>query len=502
MKKILNVNLQEGNPTTLHPHLGVDLRSRCLFLALYEPLMRRNSEGTLEFAAAESVDVNSTQTIYTFHIRDQKWSNGKPVTAQHFANAWKYALKPNSPCIRADLYYSIKNARKVKTGVLPFEELKISTPDEKTLVVELEHPTPYFLDLTATSFYAPLYEASEKEPTVFNGPFMLANWAHDRNLSFSKNPSYWDKNTVQLDEINFSMVKDPMTALVMFEKGEIDVVGDPFSSLPFDAIPSLAKSGKLQSRMISRIFYILINTNHPVLKSKALRKALSLSIDRKQLTQHLCYGEVPTYTHIPINLSTLNPKDVPNQADEAGQLFDQALKELDLTRENFPKITINFANLSGQKSLMEFVQEEWRKNLGIKTELICSDWNMHLAALRKKDYQIGTIHLATLYQDPTFYFELFRDKNVASNYSGWEQASYRELLESAETTIDANKRNLILQQAEKQLLDEMPVIPVFTQTLQYLVRQGVKIVILDTGVYDFKWTRITPQEDLAIQKES
>lgn len=491
MIKRINLNLQEGNPTTLHPHLGIDLRSRCLFLSLYEPLMRRNSEGRVECAAAEKVDVNATQTIYTFHIRDHQWSNGVPVTSYHFANAWKYALKPTSPCVRADLYYPIKNARKVKTGVLPIEELKISTPDEKTLIVELEHPTPYFLDLVATSFYAPLHEATEKEPQVFSGPFVLGKWQHDRCLTFIKNQNYWDKSAVQLDEINFCMVKDPMTALIMFEKGELDVVGDPFSTLPFDSIPALAATGKLESQMISRIFYILINTNIPYLKSKALRKALSQSIDREELTQHLCIGEIPTYTHIPIALSTLKEKVSQNNREQAIQLFEEALKELNLTREEFPKIKINFANLSGQKSLMEFVQEQWRKNLGIKSELVCSDWNSHLARLRKKDYHIGTIHLATLYQDPMFYFDLFRDKSVASNYSGWENANYREHLEKIDATVDLNKRDQLLQLAERQLLDEMPVIPVFTQTLQYLVRKGVNIVILDTGVYDFKAFKVS-----------
>ena len=93
-RKKLTLNLQEGNPPSFHPYVGVDLRSRCLYLALYEPLMRRDPQGVLAPAAAKSVHVDATQTIYTFRLRPQQWSNGEPVTSYHFAQAWKYALDP------------------------------------------------------------------------------------------------------------------------------------------------------------------------------------------------------------------------------------------------------------------------------------------------------------------------------------------------------------------------------------------------------------------------
>ncbi len=233
----MTINLQEGEPHSLNPYVGVDLRSRCIYLGLFEPLMRKNSQGILEFAAAKSLEIDPTQKIYTFHIRPHFWSNGAPVTSSHFANAWRYALSPSSYCIRSDLFYSIKNGEKVKKGELPLEDLKIFTPDEQTLVVELDHPTPFFLDLTATSFFSPLYAIAEAEPKIFNGPFIVGDHVPDQKLTFVQNPHYWDADSIQLQEIYFTMVRDPMTALAMYEKGDLDVVGDPFSSLPLDAIP-------------------------------------------------------------------------------------------------------------------------------------------------------------------------------------------------------------------------------------------------------------------------
>ena len=489
LEKKLTLNLQEGNPPTLNPYVGIDLRSRCLYLALYEPLMRRNAKGVLEPAAADKVEVDSTQTIYTFHLRPQTWSNGEAVTSSHFAEAWKYALNPKSLAPRADLFYLIKNAEKVKKGELPIEAVKISTPDKETLVVELEYPAPYFLDLTASSFFAPLYSVLEKEPSCFNGPFIVGKWVQDREFVLRQNPLYWDLKSVQLKEVCFTMVKDPTTALAMYEKGELDLVGDPFSSLPFDAIPTLMKSGQLKTKLISRIFYILLNTNSFPFQNKSIRKALGLSLNRSELTKHLFFGEVPALSHLPKTLSMVDNDKLEHPKEESKALFEKGLKELQLTRETFPKIVFSYANLSGQKKFAEFVQGQWKENLGIDIDVVCSEWNIHVVNLRNKNYQMGTIHLTTLYQDPLFYLNLFRDKKNFSNYSGWEDPSYRALLEKSEKTTDKNSRNQFLEQAERVLFDEMPVIPIFTQNLQYLIRNNIDLVILDVGVYDFKWTR-------------
>lgn len=488
LKKV-TLNLQEGDPPSLHPCIGVDLRSRCLELALHEPLMRRNSEGLLEPAAAMSVEIDPSQRIYTFHLRPHLWSNGERVTADHFVQAWRYALDPQSPCVRSDLFYPITHAERVKKGELPPEQLKISAPDEMTFIVELDHPTPYFLDLTASSFFAPLYRATQEEPTVFSGPFVIKEHIADLKLVYGKNPYYWDRDSVQLDEVVFTMVKDPLTALAMYEKGEIDLVGDPLSSLPFDAIPALDRSGRLHKKLISRIFYLLINNTAAPFTEPLIRKALSLSLDRNALVEHLFFGEHPTLTLLPDNLS-LNSARYRKSDEDPKALFEQGLKNLGIAREAFPKVVFSYAELSGQKKLGEFVQEQWKEKLGIETELICSEWNVHVSRLRTRAFQIGTLHLTTHYQDPMFYFDLYRDDQSRSNYCGWEHPKFRALLEESERTLDPQKRRKHLEEAEWLLYNEMPVIPLFTQNLQYLVQDRLNLVISDLGIYDFKWTRV------------
>ena len=482
----ITINLQEGDPPTLNPYVGVDLRSRCLFLALYEPLMRKNEDGSLSYAAAESVDIDPSQKIYTFHLRTQRWSNGELVTSRHFADAWKYALTPGTPCIRADLFYPIQNAEQVKKGELPMDALKLFTPDDSTLVVELDYPIPYFLELTATSFFAPLYELNEKDPTCFNGPFTLSERTRDVSLTLSKNPLYWDANSVRLDQVVFTLVKDPMTAYSLFERGEIDVIGDPFSSLPIEVLPSLDASGRLRSKLISRIFYLLLNTTAPPFDNAKFRKALSFSIDRAAVTKDLFYGELATFSCIPKTLSLLEEEAL--KIEDPRRLLEEALLEMGLTRETLPKITLSYAELSGQKRFAEFIQQEWGEKLGIEIDVVGSQWNTHIVNLRKRNYNIGTFHFTTLYQDPMFYFEFFKDARALGNYTGWEHPEVMGLIEQSNRSIDPKERKEMMARIERKIFDEMPAIGLFTQNLQYLVQEGVNLVISDLGIYDLKKT--------------
>lgn len=487
--RTLTLNLQEGDPPSLNPYVGVDLRSRCLYLNLFEPLMRRQADGSLEYAAASHVDIDPSQTIYTFTIRPHRWSNGEEVTSHHFENAWKYALTPLSRCYRADLFYPIKNAEKIKKGELPLAALGVTCLDNQTLKIELEHPTPYFLDLTASSFFSPLFHAGDEEPSCFNGPYTVDIKIPEQKLILKQNPYYWDKASLDYEQICFTMVRDPMTALAMFEKKELDLVGDPFSALPLEAIPSVENSGHLHHRLISRIFYLLINNTTYPLDNRNLRRALALSLDRKQIAEHLFLGETPTCSLLPRTLSSLEETVFECSDELALAYFEKALEELNITRETFPKIVFSYAELSGQKRLAEFVKEEWKKKLGIDIDIVCSEWNVHIHNLRNGKYTMGTLHLTTLYQDPMFYFDLFRERDSLCNYCHWEHPDFQNLIKELEQTTDNQRRKELLQEAELCLFEHMPAIALFTQNLQYLMQDHVKMAITDLGIYDFKTSK-------------
>lgn len=488
--QVVKINIQ-GDPTSLHPHLGIDLNCRCLQKAVFEGLTRLNACGIPELAGAEKIETSDDQLRYTFTLRSYKWSNGEEVKAKHFADAWKAGIAKNSSCLRADLFYPIKNAKPAKKGEVSIDEVGIYVVDDKTLVVELEHPTPYFLDLTSNPLFAPLYDASET-PTVFNGPFIVESWEHERQLALVANPYYWDRKNVRLKEIEVMMVKDSHTALLMFEKEEIDWMGGPFTMLPLDSIPHLEKKGKIQSKKICGVYWLSCNTKEYSLSSAKIRKALSYSINRKVISQHVLHGETPSRSVTP-PLSLLDEKDLYADGDiaKAQKLFNEGLKELNLTKETFPPLKFSHSDVPGQKPLMEAIAREWEKTFGIKVELQGSEWNVFFANLGTRQFQIGGCIYYFLYNDPSYPLEFFKDITHRYNSPQWENKEYQRLLELAQSETNSEARREHLKKAEKILLDEMPVIPLYIVNNKYLVNDRVKnVFISDLGHVDFKWAYV------------
>lgn len=485
--QILKLNNQ-GDPTSLNPHLGIDLNCRTLQKALYEGLTRIK-EGQPTLALAEKVDIDPTHTIYTFTLRNTTWSNGEPVFASHFETSWKRALNPTSACLRADLFYPIKNAKKAKKGLISLSEIGVKALDEYTLVVELEHPTPYFLNLLSLPLYSPLYK-DETEPTVFNGPFILKEWEHDRSLNLVKNPLYWDQESVQLAEISISLVKDPNTVLLMYEKGEIDWMGSPFTLIPVDVIPQVQDKSYYNSQPVAGVYWLSCNTEAFPLNSPNIRKALSLSLDREQIASNVLFGETPSSRLLPLNmhLAADAASSLKMDLPLARKYFQMGLKELHLTEETFPALVLSHSDIAGQKKLAELLADQWKKNLNLAVEIDATEWNTFFSNLQTRQYQIGGCIWYSVIDDPIYSLEFFKEKTHRCNASQWENVAYKNLLDCADQETDLVKRREYLHQAEQLLLDEMPVIPLFVAHYKYLLREHVKgIYISPMGLVDLKW---------------
>ncbi len=208
----------------------------------YEGLMRRGFNGELVPGVAESYEVSPDHKTYTFHLRPSKWSNGDKVTAHDFEYSWKRIINPALPTTGTLNFYPIKNVEAIVKNEKKLEEVGIRAIDENTLVVELEHPAPYFLESTACASYAPMHQMAAR---VSNGPFMVQEWREGQSLTLLKNPNYWDEEKVRLPGIHVQMIVDSMTNLLLYKKGNLDWVGKPLSGIPFEAIPTMRKEKKL-----------------------------------------------------------------------------------------------------------------------------------------------------------------------------------------------------------------------------------------------------------------
>ncbi|MBY0529359.1 MAG: peptide ABC transporter substrate-binding protein [Rhabdochlamydiaceae bacterium] len=488
----LQLNFQEGDPLSLNPHVGIDLRCRAIERLLFEGLTRVDSKGECQLAAAEHVELSLDQLTYTFKLRPHLWSNGEKVTAHQFEASWKEALKPDGLCARSDLFYIIKNAKAAKLGNVPLEDIGVSALDEHTLTVTLENPAPYFLDLLTHPIFSPLY-SFESEPTVFNGPFSIQEWKRDVALQLQANPNYWDLEHVGSSGIQFSFVKDPMTVLSLFEKGEIDFIGDPMTTLPLDALSSSSFQKRLMYQDVARTYWIYVNTEKFPYNCVKIRRALAYALDRKMLTDHIFQGCLPHKSPVPRNLSLLNDEAIYADADvkSACQLFEEALLDLGLTRETLPQVILSYSTISGQKTLAEAIQQRWKEVLGIDVAIEGSEWSVLASYFNNGKFQMGGVLRSAVYNDPLYHLEIFKNKEFPYNASFWENEQYQQWLNLASLAPDTMTRLDYLRNAERLLVEEMPVIPIFVDTYKFMTNRNLQGFIIDkSGCIDFKQARI------------
>ncbi|MBB64499.1 MAG: ABC transporter substrate-binding protein [Waddliaceae bacterium] len=490
-----------SEPPTLDPRETGDATSSDVLRHLFDGLTRIGPDGDIDLAVAEKFEMSSDGLIYTFYLKSTRWNDGSPVTALDFSESWKTVLDPSFPAQMAYQLYVIKNADKVKSGELPVEDLGVEILNSHTLRVSLESPTPYFLELLSTSPFLPVHHhiakrnpdwARDAKPDfVSNGPFYLNKWKHQNELVLKKNPHYWDKDSVTLKKIVMSMIEDSNTELQLFQSGELDWAGKPISiGLPTEAIPSLHAEGILQIQKTASTYFYIFNTTQFPLNNRKLRKALSYALNRQSIVDNISQaGEMIALSLVPPSMSLREKgylKD--QQSKEAQKLFAEALKELKLTEETFPALHLSYNTSDGHQKIAQAVQEQWREVLGIDISLDNFEWKVYLDKLQKRDFQIGRLGWVADFNDPVTFLEMYEEGDNPINHTGWENVRYAALLQRASQTVNIERRKNLLHEAEKILMDEMPIAPLYFHTNAYLKHEQLKgVVFSPIGHVDFKW---------------
>lgn len=499
----LKINFQ-FEPLSLDPRYGFDSKSQTIIKSLFEGLTRMGLDGNIHPAMAESITISEDQKIYDFTLRDCFWTNGLPVTATDFAYTWKSVLSSHSACPLADLFYPIKNARKAKENAECLNEVGIYVIDDKTLRVELEHPAPYFLHLLSNPlFFAvcqkvdlidPEWSRKTEQGFVCNGPFILKTWQSEQQMVLEKNMAYHDQKAVQLAHIHISFVKDPYTSLLMFEKGEIDWMGEPFCKIPLEALPALIATHQLRIRPYAGLYWLECNTERFPLNSPNIRKALAFAIDRKSLVDYVLIGQKVAFSVVPEMMCVLKEEEyfLGDDLQKAKEYFELGLKELGITREQFPSIKLSYSTIPGYRAVAEALQQQWENRLGIQVDLECFfEWGVYLSNFSKRDYQIAQIGWTSFYNDPIYNLQVFRYRSNVNNWTSWENGAFQALLNKADYETSPLARDAYLREAEKILIDEMPIIPLSYQTCKYIKKDNVKnLLVSDLGEVDFKWTSV------------
>jgi len=487
----LRLNFQGGDVPSLHPHVFQGhMRGRALGKLLFETLTRLDNQGNVLLTGAESVEISPDFKHFLFYLRPHKWSDGSAVTAFQYEEAWKQAIAPGSDCPRADLFYLIKNAEEAKKGIVSLDEVGVKALDARTLSVELAYPASFFLELMVQPIFAPI--SNESEPTKFNGPFFITERQRGDHLSLKSNPQFWNHKEVQLDTINIYFVDDAMSAFFMYEKGQLDWIGEPLGRLLPEVLLNMQqKNQPVYQRAVARVHSVFFNTQHPCLKSLSIRKALSSVVDPHLVTQHILIGEIPLFTPLPRTLSILS-NDPKNSGIENGKkLFQEGLNELGISLKDMPPLIISYSYARERKQLAEYLKEVWEKTFDISIQLKSVEWNILRSQLEKGQFQISGCNITSVYRDPLEMLEGF-EGNTENNFSQWFSSEYHDLISLAKNEVDPKKRNSLLKKAEKMLQDQITFIPISSCVHSYIHPPNLQNISFDhAGCVDFSYASFT-----------
>ncbi len=494
----LRLNLH-SEPPTLDPRKATDTVSVSILNLCFEGLTRRTPDGKVIPAVAESFEISPDKKTYTFILRDAKWSDGKPITAHDFEMTWKTMLDPSFPCEFASDLYIIKNARIAKSNLGSLNEVGIQAVDDKTLIVQLEHPVPYFLDALAThSFFATPTHITTTYPNwtdahyVGNGNFVLKEWRHRDTILLEKNPQYWDRENIKLERVTFALIEDESTELTMYENGELDWAGYPLSNLPTEALPSLEKQGKLHNFAISGTYYYVFNTKEFPFTNANIRKAFSLAINRRSIVDNVTQmKQIPAMSLVPPTIWNVTPYFKDNDLAEARRLFELGLQELGITASDLPPLHLSYNTVVGHHKIAQAIQEQWHQAFGVQVKLENKEWKVFLDELTHHKFQIARMGGLANVNDPMTFLDYYRYLSNSNNLAQWSNLKFTQLLDEADVTLDEAKRFTLLREAEKVFIDEMPIAPIYFYNGNYLKKSYVKgIHLSDLNNLDLKWAYV------------
>lgn len=493
-------------PTSLlDPRIGTDRTSGIVIKMLYEGLMRIDPSGKPAHAVSESVEISPDQRRYIFTLRKSTWTNGTQVTAYDFEYAWKKVLDPQFKTPFAYLFYPIKNAESVKILQKSVDELGVFARDEYTLEVQLEHPAPYFLELCAHWIYSPLCKEVDQlhpgwayygdDTYVSNGPFRLAKWRRNSEIQVLKNPLYWDSEAVRINQIDISIVEDPQRALSLYQRGELDWIGEPLSEIPPEAFKISDYEGKIVSHPIAALHWYSLNVNAVPFTSKKCRQALAIALNRQEMVDKLFSGlEKCAYSILPPGLSQQkDPYFQDGNPEKARALFEEGLRELNLTAKDLPPFMITCCDQEIHRSIALVAAEQWKNVLGIDVKIEVFKWERFMEKCGQHDYQIMGITWYCWVYDPSYILQQLKSQSHEMNFSQWHSAAYTASLDKALNCTDKRARLELMHKAETIVMEELPIIPLFYYTFKYMKKDYLDNIYLShLGQIDFKWASINP----------
>ncbi len=468
-----------------------------------EGLYRLGKNSKVENALATDTKVSKDGKTWTFTLRDSKWSNGDKLTAKDFVYSWRRTVNPKTASQYAYLFEGIHNATQISAGKAPVNSLGVKAEGDNKLVVTLDKRIPYFKLLMGFPLFFPqnqkVVEANgskygtSSKTTAFNGPFVQKGWTGS-NLSWKlvKNKNYWDKKNVKLDAINYSVQKTPSTAYNLYQSNKLDA-----TILDSQQTKNLKHQKGYTLRDTAATFYLQFNQKKKIFQNADLRRAISMSINRKALGSALGGANTPATSLTSKGVVNHDGKDwsevvgdkknAAYNPTEAKKLYKKALKELGVKNVSFTILSDDTD--SGQKTT-ETLQSQLEENLkGMKVSVANVPFKTRLNRSTSGNFDVVVSGWSADFADPISFVDLFTSKN-AQNNGKWSNSQYDKLIADSKTTADTTKRWDDLEKAEKILLSDEGIAPLYYKTEAWLVRPDIKGIVYNGAGLNYNFETV------------
>ena len=466
-----------AEPPTLDWTLATDSISFNLLTNLMEGLTQYNADLEAIPAVAKRWEFSEEGKVITFYLRDDVfWTDGKPVTAGDFEYSWKRLLNPATAAQYAYFLFDIENAAEFNSGkITDPSQVGVRAISPLVLEVRLKKPVVYFPSITTfmvtfpqrqdiVNKYGDLW--TEPEHIVTNGPFILAEWKHEYKLILKANDRHYEGRPA-IDKVLVYVVKEPTTALTLFETGELDIL-----ELPPVAIPHYKNDPQYTSKPQLRGYYYGFNVKKPPFDDVRVRQAFAHAIDRSRFPAILKGGEIPTSSWIPKGMFGYNPDiGLKFNPEKAQQLLASAGYP---DGKGFPATQAMFNTENRNLLIAEFLQAQWKQHLKVNIEFESQEWKVFLSRLEIDAPAMFRLGWGADFPDPDNFMNLFISTS-GNNRLRWANARYDELVAAGPIIRDPKKRQALYDEAQTILTEtDAAMIPLFIQVQNMLVKPHVK----------------------------
>lgn len=471
-----------SEPRSLDPQMVMG-NTTALINDMFEGLLSVDAAGEVRPGLAAHHEVSPDGLTYTFHLRDGlKWSDGKPITAEDVLFTYRRSVDPRVAARGGRALFRVVNFREVLSGKRPLEDLGVSAPDAKTIVIRIDKPAPYLPELIGSSSLVIVpkhvvekYGAKWTAPGTIavSGAYTLKEILPNTSVTLVKNPNYWDAGQVKIEQVVYYGIEKPATALTRFRAGELDIVFNVPQNQMAEIKSNYAKELHVESGIGT--FYILLNNGKAPMNDARVREALTLATDRERIASTILQSEgEPAKGLVAHSMPGYKPLPLPYEGLSMAQRKERAIKllaESGYGKQRPLSFVYKFGGVEINRQIAVALKSMWEE-IGIKVTLENVGTTGVIRDAASGDYQAMRYNYYAPFSDPVAMLQLLQTGAVMNN-SRYSNPRFDAALENADTTRDTAHRLAQLAEVEKIGMADYPVIPIYYPTRYYLIDQKV-----------------------------